>query len=168
MVTQAQAKTAVDEVSKNSSTSVDAVINMFSSNKLAGNTPQARLEIVLAGTNSGPFGQQFRGNYSDTGFPSQFQDGQDQAGHFLTAVGIGYRSDKDDFDISMMVGHELFPDFGKATIPHQIVLGMLNKEAKMAFMTGTEEGLNQVYESGISLPLLKRSGNSMADIRLSY
>ncbi|WKZ50315.1 MAG: RHS repeat-associated core domain-containing protein [Anaerolineales bacterium] len=170
----AQARKAIESLSKSATTDVEKLTSMFSGNSLSGDTPKARLDSVLAGTSSLIHGlnMQFNGDFGDSGFAPQFQDGQDQVGHFLTAVGIGYSSGDNAFGISTIVGHEMLPDYGGITAPSQILIGMMSPAEREAFMSGTEGGFQQIYDSGFgfkaSFGIFGRSGNSMEDIRLSY
>jgi len=172
----AQTHNAIESISKNATTDVEKITSMFTGNTLPGDTPKARLDSVLTGTANG-FGRQFFGDFGDSGFAAQFKDGNDQVGHFLTAVGIGYRNGapgtlSGNFGLSMIVGHEMIPDYGGSTSLSQIAIGMMSPAEREAFMSGTEGGFQQVYDSGFSFKtsfgIFGRGGNSMEDIRLSY
>jgi hypothetical protein len=146
------------------------LISLFSANDFPGGdgphaaplrkadrTPAAeRLEFILDYTEDGKLGTPFGKNFNDTGFNPQFQDpwkgeSDNQVGHFLTAVALGYDAPKyvralptkvflstespsinslsdDEVALRLIVGHELRPDVPKSEQLNVLkVIGSINQ-----------------------------------------
>ena len=84
-------------------TSAEALVTMFASNDLPGDTPATRLNVILNATGSDSY-LHFAIPYDDSGFPESLQDGSlwlsssNQVGHFLTATDMAYSSSNESSD----------------------------------------------------------------------
>jgi RHS repeat-associated protein len=166
---------AVDNIAATAPTSADALITMFTTDALSGDTPQARFDTILEGTGSSA-GQYFRGDFGDTGFQAELQDGGDQVGHFVQGAALAYKSDNPVGEygaLSLIVGHEIVGDAGGPSGVYrtgnnlrQFAAGATHLEAHDWFLEGTDTSLNNIYNLGD--PSGNRTGNSMQDLRLSY
>jgi RHS repeat-associated protein len=166
----ARVQPTIYDIKASSPTDADALVTMFTSDKIPGNTPVERLNVILDATSNGPF-THFAIPFGDSGFKNELRDpwpddSGNQVGHFLTAVDIGYNLDN-PVGLSAIVGHEMYSDDPAWSIPAQLRLGLTNPSARDLFTTGTDDAFQQILNSG-SGPLENRTGNSMEDLRLSY
>jgi hypothetical protein len=168
------AQNTISDIASTSPTSADALVTMFATDRLAGDTPQARVETILAGTDRG-FGAQFAVNFDDSGFRPELQDGSNQVGHFLTAVNFGYNNNT-GLGVPAMVGHEMYgdvqgPSGGGGPLEMfyntvQVGKGLSNPQAQQWFLSGEEANFQNVLDLG--WPAGTRNGNSLQDLRLSW
>ncbi len=170
----------VEEIYSLSTSDAEFVANLYSSEKLSGESPIERTETILELTYNDKY-QNFAGDYGDSGFANDLQDGNDQVGHFITAVKFGFELGKVDEPIisetssylylSPVIGHEmlgdnLFPDH-KLTSIAQAVVGLFPPVHNF-FSIGNEESFKQIlYTFPFDQIKADRTGNSLADLRLS-
>ena len=158
-------------------TSAEALVTMFASNDLPGDTPATRLNVILNATGSDSY-LHFAIPYDDSGFPESLQDGSlwlsssNQVGHFLTATDMAYSSSNessDQFFLTLITGHEMSGDAsyntGSAANIKQIMLGASHPDAPSLFLQGGDETFGKILSEGDFSG--DRTGNSMPDLRLS-
>jgi len=167
---------AIQQMTQNQ-TSAEALVTMFTSNDLPGDTPTTRLNVVLNATHSGPYSH-FAIPYTDSGFKDEYIDpypetSGNQVGHFLTAVDISLNQDN-ILGNSAIVGHEMYPDFGGpsgasglADNMIQIGFGLLSPKDRNLFSLGSDSGYKTIINDGWG-PFGIRRGNSIEDLRLSH
>jgi hypothetical protein len=167
-----QTQDAIAEIQASSPTDAAALTTMLSSEDvLPGNTPTERLKVVLNATSNKDF-RHFAIEFDDTGFKEELRDGylwpssDNQVGHFLTAVDVGYNQ-ANTMGLIAVVGHELYGDKRPESTMAQIALGLFHPTERDLFTSGTEEGFQQILESGWGPPDT-RPGNSVEDLRLSH
>jgi RHS repeat-associated protein len=170
------AQSGVNDIAASAPTSADALVTMFASDGLPGDSAPQRFETILMATNSGT-GQYFSGEFGDSGFRAELQDsglpgGGDQVGHFLQGAAMSYRSDNQFSDVvmlSLVTGHEIVGDAG-ASGPTRAYNNLsqgiagANPQAHRWFLEGTDDGFANILSLGSG----NRTGNSMQDLRLSY
>jgi RHS repeat-associated protein len=173
------AQATIEQIKTGSPTSVDALIEMFTTNELSGDNPTARVATILNATSSGPYAH-FAVGFDDSGFKEELQDpyagSSNQVGHFLTALDIGLHQDN-ILGRSAIVGHEMFPDahtsqLGTGVSPGatsiwQIGTGLAHPRDRALFEQGNDDGFGKIISDGWS-PSGSREGNSVQDLRLSY
>jgi hypothetical protein len=162
---------------RNSSTSsAEALVTMFTTDKLPGSTPISRLNVILNATKSSSYSH-FAVPFDDSGFKSDFKDpypgSSNQVGHFLTAVDISLNQNN-VLGRSAIVGHEMYPDIGTPSGVSgfvdnifQIGVGLTPPNDRNLFSTGTDSSFQQIINDGFG-PNGIRTGNSIQDLRLSY
>ena len=169
-----ECKAGVASVAQNSTSSANALVDMFATDLIPGDGPQERFEAILTGVDSG-VGKYMDGDFTDSGFQSQFKDGGDQVGHFLQSAGLAYNSAGSVGDyvaLSLVVGHEMQPDPQAEGIAenwgffNQIGASALRPSTHGLFLDGTDGGYNVILNT-FGDPTA-RDGNSIQDLRLSY
>jgi RHS repeat-associated protein len=167
----------ISPVYKESSSDAAFLVNLFASDKIKGKTARKRLARVLEGTTELLWFGCFGGDFGDSGFRPELQDGGDQVGHFLTAVSFGALAERGwlptpSWFKRLATGHEIVSD---GDIWGQIKAG--NKEARDLFQQAIDADiagdfearngfLTQILEMGMG-ESEKRPGNSLADLILS-
>jgi hypothetical protein len=161
-------------------TSLDSLVNMFTSGSLPGDTCVARLNVIFKKTVSFPGLLYTKGNFHDSGFKSEYQDpwpsSDNQVGHFITAVKYGEYSIKypefRSFSLTAITGHEMVGD----NIPIvsnilQIAVGANHPETQSLFLSGKDSEFSKILNitsESIYGPPENRVGNSIQDLRLSF
>jgi len=170
-------------------TDLDALVEMFRTEQLRGDTAQDRLTTILDHTRLFP-GLYTAGGFGETGLNVQFQDGYlyeqywggetRQIGHFLTAAAFGYqatqRSNFEEFFTQLAVGHEIVGDQGApiswfrqyyAATPEA---RELFRQAIAADAAGSYDLRDDYLRRILALnrgSLATRRGNSLEDLRLT-
>jgi hypothetical protein len=165
----------VEQIRNSSATSGDALVNLFTTTELPGDSAEERFEVILDATESGS-GQNFAVNFGQSGLQDQFvdpfPDSSYQVEHFLTASNLAYSSGNSSvneyINLSLVTGHEMEGDQGFPFAQHVVqgLLGMFNREAHNAFLNGTDEDFSYILGLGSNNPNY-RYGNSIEDLRLS-
>ncbi len=166
----APVREAINEIKGSAPTDADALVTMFTTDNLPGNTPTERLNVILDATSNGPF-VHFEIDFGDSGFKDELRDpwpdtSGNQVGHFLTAVDIGYNADN-YIGTGAIVGHEMYEDEHLWSTPTQLGIGWTSPSEQNLFTSGTDDAFQQILNNGWG-PLENRTGNSMQDLRLSY
>jgi hypothetical protein len=172
---------SVEAIRNVAPSSVDALMMMFTLSVLEGDTPKKRFDAIREATKSGRY-KYMNGDFSDSGFQEQYQEGGDQVSHFIQGAVMGYKTKEGTFRefaaLSTICGHEMIGDisggrFGVnyhtyAGNARQILWGLQNSgEANEWFLEGTDEAFQKIYDLNDD-PDANRTGNSVADLRLSY
>ena len=104
---------AADYIYHKSVSDADFLVNLYTTNYLPGETAKERTKVIFDLTYSDPY-QHFGGKYGDTGFKEEFQDRNDQIGHFVTGVRLGIRKNQlgvfGNILESLAIGHEMISD----------------------------------------------------------
>ena len=170
----------IEQIKISSPTSADALVNMFTTDLLSGNTAQERFETILTATENAPY-QHFEINFNDSGFKIEFQDSRqwagsgNQVGHFLTASDLSYNFSDTPLQTSSLIlitGHEMYSDNEVCCSTSKLAQGLvgtygeLKNSSTSLFLTGTDDAFNELLNMG---PVWGRgSGNSLEDLRLSH
>jgi hypothetical protein len=161
------------------------LITAFTTDTLPNQAASERLETILESTSSILPPGNFTGNFGESGFMTELQDGYlydqywggstDQVGHFLTAVNGGYNVAQgqlsQDVTLRFFLGHEKIGDqngpwqqYGAAS-DADIDLFLLAVGADAAGNYDLrDEYLMRILGSG---SLAGRTGNSLEDLRLT-
>jgi RHS repeat-associated protein len=156
-----------------------ALVNLFTSDAIPGNTPQTRFDTIVAGTRDSS-GTQFRVKFPEGGIQSQYDDvglpgGGGNVGHFIQGAAMAYKSSAatDDFNLTLITGHEMIGDMGGPSGVvrvgnniAQLAAGATHPDARNLFLEGTDTSLSKIFAMGNSTS--NRTGNSLQDLRLSY
>jgi RHS repeat-associated protein len=180
----------INTLRETASSDVDALVTMFRTDKIAGDTVLERFGRILHHTRKIP-GLYTGGGFGETGFDQQFQDGYlyeqywgggtAQIGHFLTAAAFGSFATQfprgEDFLVTLAAGHEIRGDQG-APISWFWQFLSVTPEAQQLFWQAIEadaagdyalrdEYLMQIFVIGDDYPIKNRQGNSLEDLRLT-
>jgi len=165
----------VQQIKNTSPTSGAALVNLFTTTMLSGNTPEARFKTVLDASESG-YHQNFAAGFDDSGFKSQFVDpyrgSSNQVAHFLTAANLSYSAGDSKANqyvaLSLITGHEMEGDQGFLFVQHVVqgLNGLFRPQAHDAFLHGMDDDFNYILGLG-SKNKSYRYGNSIEDLRVS-
>jgi RHS repeat-associated protein len=163
----------IQSLADNSSTSAQALVNLFGTDQLRSSTPKSRFEEVISATTSLPY-LNFNVMFDDSGFKGKYKDpwgeaSNNQVGHFLTAANMGYNSEpgstEEKLFLTLIVGHEIVGD--QKGFYAQFKAGNDNPEAIDLFLSGSDDNFQKIIDMGKD-PWADRRGNSIEDLRLSY
>lgn len=156
-----------------SESDADFLVNLYGTNYLPGDSVKERTDVILNLTYSAPY-QHFSGQYGDSGFKAEYQDGADQVGHFLTAVRLGRLKGEYLFMYylvdSASIGHEMISDnvidsegLDDVNSVLQFAVGFSHPKVHNLFETENYEEILNYYD--FIDP--ERNGNSVVDLNLT-
>jgi RHS repeat-associated protein len=165
---------------------LDALVTMFTTDKLSGDTVQERFTTISRRTASVPGFLYTSGGFGEAGLNGDFQDGYmyeqywggktNQIGHFWTAVVYGSRASQslfqEEFLMRLAVGHEMVGDHRFVRQYFSATGGALDlfRQAIEADILGDYESRDDYLSQILMMKggnLEDRKGNSLEDLRLT-